>query len=229
MHLRGNFELAAAAGISIGALAVYELASKSSSFRRWLNDYMDPMVLIGTVGELHIHPIKSSRSHSISEAFCSEVGLRCGELRDRYFVIVNGDTKMAVTALHIPKILLIETAIKDNKLTMMAQQADPTTIDLNDVAQKANVVRVSCKGKQIEGLDCGDIAGAWLQQFLESTEPLRLLYFWPGLFSERQVVVDKNWKFNAVPYRKDEVITLFLVLGACEQNLDDRKFEAENT
>ncbi len=65
--MRLNSELAALVGISVGAFSLYELAFKSSSFRRWLDNYLHPMVRIGTVSQLHIHPIKSCRSHMVNE------------------------------------------------------------------------------------------------------------------------------------------------------------------
>ncbi len=65
--MRLNSELAVLAGISVGAFSLYELGFKGSSFRRWLDNYLHPLVRIGTVSELHIHPIKSSRSHMVNE------------------------------------------------------------------------------------------------------------------------------------------------------------------
>jgi hypothetical protein len=39
-----NSEVAVAAGVAVGALAVYELTNRSSLFRRWLEDWLNPMV-----------------------------------------------------------------------------------------------------------------------------------------------------------------------------------------
>lgn len=39
---------------------------------------------VGTVAQLWIYPIKSGKGVSVSEAECTDMGLRCGHLRDRY-------------------------------------------------------------------------------------------------------------------------------------------------
>jgi len=230
--MRLNREFAALAGISVGAFSLYELAFQGSSFRRWLDNYLHPLVRIGTVSELHIHPIKSSRSHMVNEAICTEIGLVHGELRDRYFVIINYDTMVALTARQLPKMVLLETDINNNKLTLTGQLSDPISVDLSEVAQKAVVCKINCKGKNTEGLDCGAEVGVWLQQFLGSSDSLRLLYFLPGLRSERQVVVDKNWKFCRVPYRKDEVVypdlTPYMAMSQASLDNLNSKFDSQH-
>uniref|UniRef100_A0A914XNV7 MOSC domain-containing protein n=1 Tax=Plectus sambesii TaxID=2011161 RepID=A0A914XNV7_9BILA len=216
-------EIAALASISVGAFAIYELISKTSSFRRWLDDYLHPFVRIGTVSQLFIHPIKSSKGHLVDEATCTEIGLMNRELRDRYFVIVNAETKMGLTARQLPKMVLIETAIEKNKLTLSGQNSNPIVVRLEDVARNASVMRIKCQQTMTEGLDCGEEVGVWLKQFLVSSEPLRLLYFSPGLHSERQIIVDKDWQFSKVPNRKDEVVypDLTPYMAVSQASLDD--------
>lgn len=41
------------------------------------------VVRVGVVTKLLIHPLKSGKATSVAAAECREMGLRCGELRDR--------------------------------------------------------------------------------------------------------------------------------------------------
>ena len=62
-----------------------------------------------------------------------------------------------------------------------------------------------------EGYDCGDAVAEWLKTVLETDQPLRLIYFVVGLYSERDVVPKKEWMLNPVPIRRDPVFSIVFI------------------
>uniref|UniRef100_A0A914UJ07 MOSC domain-containing protein n=1 Tax=Plectus sambesii TaxID=2011161 RepID=A0A914UJ07_9BILA len=231
--MRLNTEVALAAGISAGALIAYELSNGSSWFRLWLKDQLSPMVRIGTVAELYIHPIKSCRAHMVNEALCTDFGLVHDELRDRNFLIIDATTKKFLTARQLPKMVLVETEIRNNKMTLMFHEAHSLrsiiSINLDDVVSNADIIPTVVWGTNTNGYDCGDEIGEWLQKSLGSQEPLRLLYFVPGVNTSRKVVPEQNWQFNKVPQRSDEAAYADLAsyMAVSQASLDNlnSKFE----
>uniref|UniRef100_A0A914URV5 MOSC domain-containing protein n=1 Tax=Plectus sambesii TaxID=2011161 RepID=A0A914URV5_9BILA len=206
--MRLNTEVAFAAGISAGALIAYELSNGSSWFRLWLKDQLYPMVRIGTVSELYIHPIKSCRAQMVNEALCTDFGLAHDELRDRHFLIINATTNKFLTARQLPKMVLVESEIKNNKLTLMLHEANSRrsiiSINLDDVITNAKIISTLVWENKTNGYDCGDEIGEWLQKSVGSEEPLRLIYFVPGVSTSRALVPEQNWQFNKVPQRTDK-------------------------
>jgi uncharacterized protein YcbX len=79
----------------------------------------------------------------VNQAQCTDYGLVHGELKDRHFLIVNATTGKFLTARQLPKMMLIETEINHNKLTLMCEQGQPTIIsrNLDNITENAKIVR----------------------------------------------------------------------------------------
>ena len=46
-------------------------------------------VRVGVVSQLLVHPLKSGKGISVALAECHHIGLKHGELRDRYVLVLN--------------------------------------------------------------------------------------------------------------------------------------------
>ncbi len=62
-------------------------------------------------------------------------------------MIINNDTMGVLTARQLPKMVLIEADISNNKLTLMGQLSDPISVDLSEVARKGIVLETKYVGK----------------------------------------------------------------------------------
>jgi uncharacterized protein YcbX len=94
-------------------------------------------------------------------------GAYVGRFGDRHFLVVRGDANKFVTARQEPKLLLIQPHVDSENLHLSADNMKPLVIDLNKVEESKNVKRASVHDTDVVGLDCGDEAGAWLDEFLQ--------------------------------------------------------------
>ena len=69
--------------LGIAALGLAAVALGTVAWRR-MRPRRRRLQQVGTVSQLWIYPIKSCKGVSVSEAECTDMGLRCGHLRDRY-------------------------------------------------------------------------------------------------------------------------------------------------
>ncbi|XP_046294439.1 mitochondrial amidoxime-reducing component 1 isoform X2 [Marmota monax] len=137
-----------------------------------------PLQQVGTVAQLWIYPIKSCKGMSVSEAECTAMGLRCGHLRDRFWLVINEDGNM-VTARQEPRLVLISLTCDSETLTLSAACMKdlllPIKIPTTNAVRKCRV-----HGLEIQGRDCGDAAAQWITSFLK-TQSYRLVHFEPRM------------------------------------------------
>ncbi|XP_015280849.1 PREDICTED: LOW QUALITY PROTEIN: mitochondrial amidoxime reducing component 2-like [Gekko japonicus] len=133
------------------------------------------LVQVGTVSGLYIYPVKSCRRVSVEDAEATELGLRKGDLRDRFWLVIKEDGHM-VTARQEPRLVLVSVAFEKGRLIL------PTAPEMKELnipvkLPEENPVK-NCRvfGLDIEGRDCGDDVARWLTAFLKS-EPYRLVHF----------------------------------------------------
>ncbi|XP_003791002.1 mitochondrial amidoxime reducing component 2 [Otolemur garnettii] len=129
---------------------------------------------VGTVAKLWIYPVKSCKGVPVSEAECTAMGLRCGHLRDRFWLVIKEDGHM-VTARQEPRLVLVSITYENNFLTFKAPGVDqlvlPGKLPSSNVLHDCRVFGVDIKGR-----DCGDEAAQWFSNFLK-TEAFRLVQF----------------------------------------------------
>jgi uncharacterized protein len=94
-------------------------------------------------------------------------GAYVGRFGDRHFLVVRGDANKFVTARQEPKLLLIQPHVDSENLHLSADNMKPLVIDLNKVEESKNVRPGIVHGVDVVGLDCGDEASTWLDEFLE--------------------------------------------------------------
>uniref|UniRef100_A0ACB8GAM1 Uncharacterized protein n=1 Tax=Sphaerodactylus townsendi TaxID=933632 RepID=A0ACB8GAM1_9SAUR len=129
---------------------------------------------VGTVTGLYIYPVKSCQRVSVEEAEVTRMGLRKGDLRDRFWLVTKEDGHM-VTARQEPRLVLISVVCENGHLILNAPEMKELSIPVN--LPKENPVK-NCRvfSLDIQGRDCGDEVASWLTAFLKS-EPFRLVHF----------------------------------------------------
>ncbi|XP_027960609.1 mitochondrial amidoxime-reducing component 1 isoform X2 [Eumetopias jubatus] len=162
---------AAALGLAAVALGTVAWRRARSRRRRRLQQ-------VGTVAQLWIYPVKSCKGVPVSAAECTALGLRCGHLRDRFWLVINEKGNM-VTARQEPRLVLISLTCEGDALTLSAAYTKDLQLPLKTPATNA-VYKCRVHGLEIEGRDCGEAAAQWITSFLK-TQPYRLVYFEPHL------------------------------------------------
>uniref|UniRef100_A0A6J0T0T0 Mitochondrial amidoxime reducing component 2-like n=1 Tax=Pogona vitticeps TaxID=103695 RepID=A0A6J0T0T0_9SAUR len=157
---------AAAAVVALGATAAWQWRRGRRSRRQ--------LVRVGTVSDVVLYPVKSCRGFHVESAQVTELGLRSGDLRDRFWLVIKEDGHM-VTARQEPRLVLITVNSKNGHLILNAPEMKELTIPAK--LPKKNPVK-NCRvfSLDIEGRDCGDEAAHWFTNFLNS-QPYRLVHF----------------------------------------------------
>ncbi|XP_053164598.1 mitochondrial amidoxime reducing component 2-like [Hemicordylus capensis] len=155
---------AAGAVLALGAAAAW----------RWRRGRRERLVQVGTVTGLCIYPVKSCKGVPLERAEVTEMGLRSGDMRDRFWLVIKEDGHM-VTARQEPRLVLISVLCENGHLILNAPGMKELIIPVQVPGQ--NPVK-NCRvfGLDIQGRDCGDEVAHWLTTFLKS-EPYRLVHY----------------------------------------------------
>lgn len=108
--------------LQLGVAAALGLAAMALGTVAWLRAHprrQQRLQQVGTVAQLWIYPIKSCKGVSVREAECTAMGLRCGHLRDRFWLVINEEGNM-VTARQEPRLVLISLTCEDHILILSA-------------------------------------------------------------------------------------------------------------
>ncbi|XP_038617108.1 mitochondrial amidoxime reducing component 2-like [Tachyglossus aculeatus] len=137
---------------------------------------------VGAVSELWIYPIKSCKGVAVPEAQCTELGLRAGPLRDRFWLVVKEDGHM-VTARQEPRLVLISITCENDHLVLHA----PGRKDLSlPTKLPATNTVLDCRvfSSDIQGRDCGPEVAQWISGYL-GEDGYRLVQFEPHMLPRR--------------------------------------------
>uniref|UniRef100_A0A1I7TRB8 MOSC domain-containing protein n=1 Tax=Caenorhabditis tropicalis TaxID=1561998 RepID=A0A1I7TRB8_9PELO len=190
--------------ILVGCLAssflVYHTARRLYSF---LNSKSNEWVPIGVVKNLHIYPIKSCKPVDVFAFKCTKLGPIMGDLEDRAFMLVDGDTGRFVTARQKPKLVNLECFMENETLKVTVPGKPSVHVDMKQVMANGKTIRaIMFREQKIDGLDCGDEIAQLLSEFIEEPNH-RLLYHKPGMYTERSCVPKKEWwNNNSLPEGK---------------------------
>lgn len=162
------------AWLGVAALGLAAVALGTVAWRHARPKRPRRLQRVGTVSELWIYPVKSCKGLSVSEAQCTAMGLRCGHLRDRFWLVIKEDGHM-VTARQEPRLVMVSITYEDNYLLLTAPGVEPLV--LQSKLPSSNALR-DCRifGLDIKGRDCGDEAAQWFTNFLK-TDTYRLVQF----------------------------------------------------
>ncbi|XP_061088666.1 mitochondrial amidoxime-reducing component 1-like [Conger conger] len=139
---------------------------------------------VGVVSQLVIYPIKSGKGVSVNTAECLEMGLKCGQLKDRQWLVITEDGKQ-VTGRQEPRLVLVTMTSEGEHLYLNGPSMEELRIPLN---QKGNPV-FNCRvfSDDIQGRDCGDQASLWLTRYLDSGKTFRLVQYESQMTPRRPV------------------------------------------
>ncbi|XP_045040388.3 mitochondrial amidoxime reducing component 2 isoform X1 [Desmodus rotundus] len=129
---------------------------------------------VGTVAQLWIYPVKSCKGVAVSEAECTALGLRSGNLRDRFWLVIKEDGHM-ITARQEPRLVLVSITYEDDRLTFEAPGMDQLVLQ-SKLPSSNRIHNCRIFGLDSKGRDCGDEAAQWFTDFLK-TESFRLVQF----------------------------------------------------
>ncbi|XP_039424639.1 mitochondrial amidoxime reducing component 2 [Corvus cornix cornix] len=160
-----------------GAAALLVLGALLGTWR-WAGRRRRRLQRVGTVLRLFVYPVKSCRGVSVRRAQVTPMGLRCGELRDRFWLVIREDGHM-VTARQEPRLVLISVSCEDGHLTLEAADMEKMRVPVK-LPEKNPVRNCRVFGQDIQGRDCGDEVAQWITTFLNS-EPCRLVHFEPSM------------------------------------------------
>ncbi|KAL3873398.1 hypothetical protein ACJMK2_036526 [Sinanodonta woodiana] len=152
---------------------------------------------VGKVVDVFLYPIKSCKAIQLKTARCTFVGLYSDGLYDRHWMITqaNGDF---ITQRQHPKMALIATSSHGDKLCLDAPGMETLTLPSNPPVDPSKIRSCRVWNDRVEVLDCGDYAGAWVSQYLD-TEGLRIA-FSASCMPKRDITLEhKPWGNQGLP------------------------------
>ncbi|QIB64847.1 MOSC domain-containing protein [Kineobactrum salinum] len=124
-------------------------------------------MLAPTVSELSLYPVKSCSGHQV-ETFALD---RFGPAGDRRWMITDPDGRF-LTQREYPRLALVRVAVQAGGGLHLTNGSSTCEVALP--ATGAVSRRVDVWGDQVQALDAGDAAAAWLSRHLDT--PCRLVY-----------------------------------------------------
>jgi uncharacterized protein YcbX len=116
---------------------------------------------------LFVYPVKSCRGIPRDSALLESTGLA----GDRHWMVVRPNGRF-VTQRELPRMALIQTTLDSGVLTLSATDQGAVTVTPET---DRNALAVTVWKFTGQGIDCGDAAGTWLTDYLQT--PLRLVRF----------------------------------------------------
>ncbi|XP_063128699.1 mitochondrial amidoxime-reducing component 1 isoform X1 [Rattus norvegicus] len=164
--------------VCVAALGLAAVTLGTVAWRRARPRRRRRLQQVGTVAQLWIYPIKSCKGVSVTEAECTAMGLRCGHLRDRFWLVVNEEGNM-VTARQEPRLVQISLTCEDDNLTLSAAYTKDLLLPITPPATNP-LLQCRVHGLEVQGRDCGEDAAQWISGFLK-TQRCRLVHFEPHM------------------------------------------------
>uniref|UniRef100_A0AC34QUE0 MOSC domain-containing protein n=1 Tax=Panagrolaimus sp. JU765 TaxID=591449 RepID=A0AC34QUE0_9BILA len=226
--LKDGRVVAAVAGVAgVGILTGYLVYRKYREHLYWNSEF----VPVGYVKELFVHPIKSTKPIKPQWFECTAKGAKYEENQDRSFLVVDAKLDhLFLTARQYPKLVLIESYVKNNVLTVKTPDGNSVEVDLAEVIKRNDVRRgILFEKKTQDGLDCGDEVAELIANWLNVADKreIRLIYYADGLQTERDFVTDPSYWLNPVPIVPDtpayqDLASFMLCTEASANELNER-------
>uniref|UniRef100_A0A1I7XSB3 MOSC domain-containing protein n=1 Tax=Heterorhabditis bacteriophora TaxID=37862 RepID=A0A1I7XSB3_HETBA len=196
----------------------------NAAIRIWnyVNSRKSPFIPVGTIQALYIYPVKSCKAKSVFSFYCDLLGPSSGELLDRHFMVINGDTGRFYTARQKPSMIMIDCDIQEGILTLQIPSGDTVKVNLMEVKNNNDVRQATLhENLRTDGLDCGNEVADFLSRFIDEPSKsclllitvykfslfldTRLVMYTRNLFTERTCIPKQSWwNNNSVPIRKDD-------------------------
>lgn len=138
----------------------------------------EKLVAVGVVSKLLIHPLKSAKAVSVGVAECQKLGLKCGELRDRHWLVVTDDGHM-ITGRQQPRLVLVTLTGDGTHVVLNGPDMEELKFPIKQPENRIMDCRVF--GEDIQGRDCGDEVSRWLTDYLGAEKTFRMVHFEPQM------------------------------------------------
>ena len=122
-----------------------------------------------TLSALHIYPVKGLRGIALSEAQCTERGLR----HDRRWMVVDADGVFISQRQH-PRMATVWTELADGVLSLAAPDAGSVEVPIEAGSSRAGRMPVRVWNSTVDAVAVSPYADAWLADYLGL--PCRLVY-----------------------------------------------------
>ena len=165
------------------------------------------------IDSLWLYPIKGCRGFRVPAATLAQTGLEVDGIGDREWVVVDGHGEF-LSQRELPQMALIETRLVGDSLRLKA----PGMLQLNvPFASEGEVLTVKVWDDEVTAVTQGEIADAWLTQFLGL--PCRLMRFDP---QARRISKAKYTGAVAAPYKFADAFALLVCSTASLADLNGR-------
>ncbi|XP_035232946.1 mitochondrial amidoxime reducing component 2-like [Stegodyphus dumicola] len=133
---------------------------------------------VGKVAKILFYPIKSMNGIEVTQGKCTEKGLEVSGLLDRSFMLIAGDGSFLSNA-KAPRIALLRPPqILGKYLIVSKPSGDDLKIEIKDSpAPEDKIIECRMSSDSVKGVDCGDEAAAWFQEYLEIPDVRLVRYF----------------------------------------------------
>ncbi|KAL6477810.1 hypothetical protein MHYP_G00136450 [Metynnis hypsauchen] len=137
---------------------------------------------VGVVSQLLLHPMKSGKAVPVEAAECLRMGLKCGELQDRHWLVITEDGHM-VTGRQQPRLVLVSMSCEGGQLCLNGPDMEELRVPLHQPSNPIYKCRIFAS--DTEGRDCGDEVSDWLTRYFGGENTCRLVHFEPHLKTRR--------------------------------------------
>jgi uncharacterized protein len=114
------------------------------------------------IDSLWLYPVKGCRGFSVPTATVVSTGLEVNGIGDREWVVVDEDGEF-VSQRELPKMALIQTRLTGDSLRLRAPGMLPLDVPFES---EGDVLKVRVWNDELPAVTQGDLADAWLSQFL---------------------------------------------------------------
>jgi hypothetical protein len=171
------------------------------------------MTTHATIDQLFIYPIKGCRGFAVDRATVAATGLEIDGVGDREWVVVDASGEF-LSQRELPKMALIETRLTSTELRVRA----PGMLQLEvPLASEGDVISVQVWNDTVAAVTQGEVADAWLTQFLG--RPCRLMRFDP---EARRLSNVRYTGATAAPYKFADAFALLVASTASLAELNGR-------
>ncbi|XP_060790267.1 mitochondrial amidoxime-reducing component 1 isoform X1 [Neoarius graeffei] len=161
------FCITGAAAVLLGLAFSYKYTRRQKKFTR-----------VGVVLQLFLHPMKSGKAVCVPAAECLRMGLKCGDLRDRHWLVITEDGHM-VTGRQQPRLVLVSLTCEGGQICLNAPEMEELRFPLHQSTNRIFQCRVF--SSDTEGRDCGNEVSDWLTRYLAADKTFRLVHYEPHL------------------------------------------------
>lgn len=158
-----------ASAVAVSALGILVWKQQKKNF-----------VKVGKIAQLFFFPVKSLRAVAVSNGKCTKLGFEVDGLLDRSFMLID-EENVLISQRTSPSLVLLTPEVNNNYLIIKGPNVEPLKVEiLQSPPSNAKVIDCKVHTDCVGGVDCGDEAAAWFQEYLNK-KGVRLVRFFPSL------------------------------------------------